>query len=339
MLKFFIILLFSCTLLHADDWYYGTGLDGEKKEFHGSENMHYRFLTAPARKGDYWERKLAKFEVQVADVAKRLKSETDQKKKYVLSDDLQKLRNNRARCLILLGRVSEAKKLLLDIEKKFPGESTIAENLATCYDLEGKPVKALAWINKAGERNSMSIYSNLWVYKKILEARIKVKEDKDYLSTNAVSGQDLDVTSAEVPFIEVKSMEHWSRRFKLGSAAKHIREQIQQRLQIEKTEKDPVIACLIEELASMYAISEVCEIAEPVYDLAIKYGHPRPEMVKSRKAQMQRLISSNKESMSYSRSFADNFSQSTKILIAAVSALLLLILFAWWNSERKGRAQ
>ena len=210
--------------------------------------------------------------------------------------------------------------------------------MATCYDLEGDPQKALVWINKAGERNSMSIYSNLWVYKKILEARIKVKENPKHLEKNTVSGQDLDITSAEIPFVEVKSMEHWSRRFRLGSAAKHIREQIQQRLQVERTEKDPVIACLIEELASMYAISEVCEIAEPIYDLAIKYGHPRPEMIKSRKAQMQKLIASNKESMSYSRSFADNFSQSTKILMAAVAALLLLILFAWWNSERKGKS-
>ena len=338
MIRLLIVLIFTSTLLRADDWYYGTGLDGEKKEFYGSVDMHFRFLTSPPRKGDYWERQMAKFEVQIADVAKRLKEETDQKKKYVLSDDLQKLRNNRARCLILLGRFKEAQKLLFDIDEKFPGESTIAENLATCYDLEGNHKEALAWINKAAARNSMSIYSNLWVHKKVIEARLKLAEDSKYLETHTVSGQDLDIKSAKVPFVEIKSMEHWSRRFKLGSAAKHIREQIQQRIQIEKTDQDPVIACLIEELASMYAISEVCEIAEPVYKLALKYGHPRPEMVKSRIAQMQELISQNKYSMKYSRSFAENFSKTTKIIAAAVAALLLLILFAWWSSERKGKA-
>lgn len=339
MIRILIIFFIFPALLQADDWYFGTGLDGEKKEFYGSENMHGSFLSSPARKADYWERKLAKFEVQVADVGKRLKQETDQKKKYVLSDDLQKLRNNRARCLILLGRIDEAKKLLMDIEAKFPGESTIAENLATCYDLEGNFEEALKWINLAAERNSMSIYSNLWVYKKILQARFKLQNDPDFLKKNTVSGQSLDISSDQVPSLDVKGMDFWSLRYKLGSAAKHIREQLQQRIQLKNSEKDIVLACLTEELASMYAISEVCEIAVPVYELALKYGHPRPEMVKSRIKQMQNLIRENKDSMTYSRSFADNFSKSTKLIIAAVVTLLLLILLAWWSSERKSKTK
>ena len=339
MIRLLIISFCFSVLLQADEWYFGTGLDGEKKEFYGSENMHGSFLSSPPRKADYWERKLAKFEVQIADVGKRLQKETDQKKKYVLSDDLQKLRNNRARCLILLGRVAEAKKLLIDIEEKFPGESTIAENLATCFDLEGNYKEALKWINIATERNSMSIYSNLWVYKKILQARFKLQSDSEFLQKNPVSGQDLDITSDELPFLAVKGMDFWSRRFKLGSTAKHIREQLQQRIQLEKTDEDPVIACLMEELASVYAISEVCEIAIPVYELALEYGHPRPEMVKSRIKQMQTLIDQNRDSMTYSRSFADNFSKSTKLIIAAVLPLLLLIILAWWSSEKKNKAK
>ncbi|MCM8536310.1 MAG: hypothetical protein NE334_10265 [Lentisphaeraceae bacterium] len=339
MLKFFTYLLVCLPLfLQADDWYYGTALDGKAKEFHGSRDMHKKFILAPPRPESYWLRQLSKYDGQANDVAERFKAETDKRKRVILADDLQRLRNNRARCLMLVGKVDKALVSLLDIESKFPGESTVAENIANCYELKKDYEKALVWIEKAADRNSMSIYSNLWVYRKIIGTRSRLSKNSDYLKTNAVSGQELDKKSLELPFEELRTMEHWHKRYKLGSAAKHIREQLQLRLQIGKSSNDVVLASLMEELATIYAVAEVCEIAVPVYELALQYGHPNPELINSRIAQLNKLIESNDKSMSYSRSLSEKLSRSTKLIGVAVISLILLILLAWWNSAKKEKA-
>jgi tetratricopeptide (TPR) repeat protein len=247
-------------------------------------------------------------------------------------DDLQKLRNNKARCLILTGKLVEAQVLLKDIEAKFPGESTIAENIATCYDLQGKPKDALKWINKAAERNSMAMYSNLWVYKKILEARYGLSQDKEFLKKQTVSGVKIDRENERLVFEKVTEMQQWQQRFRMGSAAKHVREQLQMRLQMSTTEKDIVLASLIEELATVYAINEVCEIALPLYELTLKYGHPNPSLMSARIVQMKELIAQNPDSMTYSRSWDEKMSKMTKVIGMAVIILLLLLIVAWRNS-------
>jgi tetratricopeptide (TPR) repeat protein len=333
VLKYLVILfLLFATHSHADEWYYGTGLDGQKKEFTGTETMHSRFITAPDRSQDYWLRQLAKYDLQVKDVAQQLVEEKEKAKRNILMDDLQKLRNNKARCLILTGKLVEAQVLLKDIEAKFPGESTIAENIATCYDLQGKPKDALKWINKAAERNSMAMYSNLWVYKKILEARYGLSQDKEFLKKQTVSGVKIDRENERLVFEKVTEMQQWQQRFRMGSAAKHVREQLQMRLQMSTTEKDIVLASLIEELATVYAINEVCEIALPLYELTLKYGHPNPSLMSARIVQMKELIAQNPDSMTYSRSWDEKMSKMTKVIGMAVIILLLLLIVAWRNS-------
>ena len=185
-----IFLLYFLLPLQAEkrNWYYGTGLDGMAKEFFGTTDMHSRFLKTPARGQTYWETRLSRVNSELESMGSKIKNSSSGPEKNQLIDDRYKLIKNKARCLIYLQKIDQALTVLKELEKAWPGESIIAENLATCFDIKGEYVKAETWIAIATERNSMSAYSNLWVYKKIITARKEYAKNKDYLKGNSVSG-------------------------------------------------------------------------------------------------------------------------------------------------------
>lgn len=338
MFKLCISLLFISFLLSAQaekkDWYYGTGLDGKAKEFYGTTDMHSRFLNTPPRGQTYWETRLSKVEGQLENIAQMIKDSASGPERNKLIDDRFKIINNKARCLIYLQKTEEALKVLKELEKAWPGESIVAENLATCFDLMGEYEKADEWISIATDRNSMAAYSNLWVYKKIITARKEFAKNKDYLKDNSVSGLSIS-QNPKLEALDLSKIENFQKRWSLAGTAKHIREQLKNQLQLRNEEKDPVLAHLMEELACIYAVNEVCEVALPIFELAKKYSHPEPELINSRISQMQELIKGNERSMDYSRSLLEKFSKGAWVLYSTIFLFCILLIYVWFTGKKK----
>ena len=331
-----ILLLTFFSSVHAEkkNWYYGTGLDGKAKEFFGTTDMHSRFLATPPRGITYWETKLSKVNSQLETSADNIKNAKEGPDRNRLIDDRYKFINNKARCLIYLKKVDEALKILLQLEKAWPGESIVAENIATCYDLKNEFTKAVKWIEASTERNQMAKYSNLWVYKKIVIARKEFAEDKSYFTKNSVTGLNIS-QDQKLKALDLSKIENFQRRWSLAGSAKHIREQLKTQMQLRAEEKDPVLAHLMEELACIYAVNEVCEVALPIFELANKYGHPETALISSRIEQMNSLITANSRSMDYSRSILEKLSKTTWVLYSTILFFLLLLLYAWFTGKKR----
>lgn len=330
-----ITLFFFCSLqAEKKDWYYGTGLDGASKEFFGTRDMHSRFLATPPRGLTYWETKLSKVNSQLESSADKIKNASEGPERNLLVDDRYKLINNKARCLIYLNKTDEALKILIELENAWPGESIVAENIATCYDLKGDYSKAVQWIETSTDRNQMANYSNLWVYKNIVTARNEFAKDKNYFLKNSVTGLTIS-QDLELKALDLSKIENFQKRWSLAGRAKHIREQLKTQLQLRGGEKDPVLAHLMEELACIYAVNEVCEVALPIFELAKKYGHPEDSLISSRIEQMNSIIASNPASMSYSRSLFEKLRKTTWVLYSAIVFFLLLITYAWFTGKKR----
>ncbi len=316
------------------DWYYGTGLDGKAKEFFGTTDMHSRFLSTPPRGVTYWETKLSKVNSQLETSADDIKNAKEGPERNRLIDDRYKFINNKARCLIYLNKIDEALNILLKLEKAWPGESIVAENIATCYDLKSDYSKAVKWIETSTDRNQMAKYSNLWVYKKIIVARNEFSKDKNYFIKNSVTGLNIS-QDQKLKALDLSKIENFQKRWSLAGSAKHIREQLKIQLQLRGEKKDPVLAHLMEELACIYAVNEVCEVALPIFKLAQKYGHPEESLIRGRIEQMNSIIASNTNSMSYSRSLFEKLRKTTWILYSAILFFLLLLLYVWFTGKKR----
>jgi len=336
-------VLLSCILIFSflaplqaekKNWYYGTGLDGDKREFFGTTDMHSRFLSTPPRGKTYWETKLSKVDSQLEYTINKLKNAQPGPERNTLIDDRYKHINNKARCLIYLNKIDEALDILLKLEKAWSGESVVAENIATCYDLKKDYNNAVKWIEISTNRNQMAKYSNLWVYKKIVIARKEFEKDKNYFVENSVTGLKMS-QDKELKALDLSKIENFQKRWSLAGSAKHIREQLKTQLQLRSEGKDPVLAHLMEELACIYAVNEVAEVSLPIFKLAQKYGHPEEELITNRINQIESIIAANSRSMSYSRSILEKLSKTTWVLYSFIGFFLLLLLYVWYTGKKR----
>lgn len=97
-------------------------------------------------------------------------------------------RNNSAVALLHLGRITEAIKILERIEKQKPGLYYTATNLGTAYELNGENRKALKWIKEGITRNADAHNGSEWLHVKILEAKLALENDPNWLTSNSVIG-------------------------------------------------------------------------------------------------------------------------------------------------------
>ena len=80
---------------YARDYYYGTALDGEKKEFNGTADMHSKFISTVHKNKAYWEGLLAKMERLIKELEEKILVTGNKIKKNNIQDDLYKLINNK----------------------------------------------------------------------------------------------------------------------------------------------------------------------------------------------------------------------------------------------------
>lgn len=97
-------------------------------------------------------------------------------------------RNNSAVALLHLGRITEAIKILERIEKEKPGLYYTATNLGTAYELKGENAKAVKWIKEGISRNPDAHNGSEWLHVRILEAKLALENDPNWLASNSVIG-------------------------------------------------------------------------------------------------------------------------------------------------------
>ncbi len=99
-------------------------------------------------------------------------------------------RNDRGVCLAHLGRAKEALSLFQKLEQEEPGTYRTAANLGTCYELCGQDQEALHWIQVGMKLFPQSHEGTEWLHVKILQAKIAIAKDPDWLKSHSVLGYD-----------------------------------------------------------------------------------------------------------------------------------------------------
>jgi hypothetical protein len=96
--------------------------------------------------------------------------------------------NDLAVAWILTGRMPEGIGLLRDLEKRQPGNAIVAANLGSALELSGADEEALQWMRESVRRDPREHEGSGWVHVKILEAKIALKNDPNWLRKNSVVG-------------------------------------------------------------------------------------------------------------------------------------------------------
>lgn len=186
------------------------------------------------------------------------------------------------------GRYDAAIRLLLALEKRYPGHHETAANLGTALELSGRDQLALRWIRIGIQRNAQEHYGTEWLHARILEAKLESARTPGYLDTHSVAGLHFD--PALIPSIP-KDMPNGNdgtptKPWQVNQALNY---QLHERLQFVRA-SDPIVANLLLDWATLNLAGGSLESAEGLYDLAFKYGATRTPLVAARKQEIRTVL-------------------------------------------------
>lgn len=153
--------------------------------------------------------------------------------------------------LVRAGKVSEALVIFERLVAKYPNEYALQANLGTTYELVGKNESALEHIKKGLELNANSHNGSEWIHVKILEAKIAMESNPNYLDNHTV----LSLTA---------------KQEKSKKTTGQLKLQLQERFPFCKG-PDAVMADLFEDLGDCYLETTSYEYAKALYQIAVKY--------------------------------------------------------------------
>ncbi len=154
-------------------------------------------------------------------------------------------------CLLKLGKTTEALTLLQNLQKAYPTEYKIAANLGTAYELVGQNDSALKYIKLDMALNPHDHEGSEWIHVKVLETKLKLKTDPNYLTQNSV----LNLSSAQ---------ENNSQTFD------HLNLQVRERFPFTPN-KDVIMASLMEDMGDLSANLISIEYAKAYYKISKEY--------------------------------------------------------------------
>lgn len=288
----FVIPVLACI------WTYGTDLEGRQAKVMGDPPF-LKELNPEQIKAE-WKKKLASLEAQI-------KPDSD-----------YKLRSDYAAALIHVGENKKAISILLEVEASNPAEYITAANLGTAYELNGENEKALEWIKKGIERNKQSHYGTEWVHVKILEAKLELAKDPDWLKTHTVLGLNFGTEARPLmPGIPTTGFD--GTEYNAETAAHAVQYQLHERLAFVSP-PDAIVADLLFDLANTLALTKTVERAKPIYEKSLAFGPARPELVKTRLAFVTDLIKKH--------GFANSVSNNRLQMLVGVIAVCALLTFS-----------
>ncbi|ASS48644.1 MAG: hypothetical protein A3D31_07185 [Candidatus Fluviicola riflensis] len=171
--------------------------------------------------------------------------------KKLQSNQSLQLLSDYALNLVRAGKIKEALVLFEKLAAKYPNEYAIQANLGTTYELVGNNKLALKHIKKGLELNPNSHSASEWVHVKILEAKIALENNPNYLSNHTV----LSLTS---------------KQEKSEKTALQLMIQLKERFPFCKG-PDAIMADLFHDLGDCYLETKSYEYAKAFYQIAVEY--------------------------------------------------------------------
>ncbi|MBN9415196.1 MAG: tetratricopeptide repeat protein [Candidatus Eremiobacteraeota bacterium] len=185
-------------------------------------------------------------------------------------------RNDRGVCLAHLGRAKEALSLFQKLEQEEPGTYRTAANLGTCYELCGQDQEALHWIQVGMKLFPQSHEGTEWLHVKILQAKIAIAKDPDWLKSHSVLGYDFG------PELRPQFPKELADQASRERVRKALRYQLQERIPLVGP-PDPVVGDLLFDLANLCALMTTAHRGEVVMIDSLRYHPPRFELAKKRR--------------------------------------------------------
>jgi tetratricopeptide (TPR) repeat protein len=201
--------------------------------------------------------------------------------------DLESL-TNLGVLLIYQGQYAQAIRLFLTIERRWPGHNETAANLGTALELAGHDAPALKWIRIGIQRNADEHYGTEWLHARILEAKLAAAKDPTYFDRHSITGLVFEKVLVPVVPHELpagnngKPVKPWELNLALAF-------QLQERTGFVKP-RDPVVANLLHDWATLNLAGGPIESADVLYDLAVTYGAKRDALMRNRQAYIRRVI-------------------------------------------------
>lgn len=181
--------------------------------------------------------------------------------------------NNITKAVLFMldGNYKESIKKLLIQEALHDNSYEVATNLGTAYELSGDNSNALKWIKEGIKRNPDSHYGTEWLHVKILETKLKLEDDPDYLQNNHV-----------VDFEEL-----YYNTYKYREAIFY---QLRERMLFVKP-KDPLVADLLYAYAIVNSENGgFLEYSREALELSEKYGYSNLQELAEIKKEYQNII-------------------------------------------------
>jgi tetratricopeptide (TPR) repeat protein len=154
--------------------------------------------------------------------------------------------------LVQAGKLTEALIIFEKLAELHPNEYSIIANLGTTYELLGQNEKALQYIRKGIEINPNSHKGSEWVHVKILETKIALEKDPNYLSNHSVLNLSAKQKQSKKVFDQLYI-------------------QLQERFPFSPKEVNPIMADLFVDLGDYYFENISFEHAKAFYQLAQNY--------------------------------------------------------------------
>jgi tetratricopeptide (TPR) repeat protein len=207
------------------------------------------------------------------------------------------IENDLAVLHLLLGDHQKAIDLLNGIEAKRPGLPKTAANLGTAYELFGNNKDALVWIKEGIKHDPSDHKGTEWLHVKILEAKIAIEKDPQWLKTNSVLG--INFGKNELPSKPRNlPVDHLGKVYSLEDTRKAIQTQLEER---KKFVAPP--DALVGDLFFTWADIDRLELIQndengskdlkglyALYELALRYGVTNSDIVKNRLSSKDFLI-------------------------------------------------
>jgi len=257
-----ILATFAIVEAHACINEYGTGVDGTAKL-----RSHQGVPKSTPINTEYYG-------LQVASLSPRLADSPTHKE---LSD--------LAVAYLYLGKVDRAIELLVQAESQTPNEYAIASNLGTAYELAGRNVEALKWIEEGIRRNPDSHQGSEWIHANLLRAKIAMADDPDWFQSHSVTGVHFGDGATPV-FDASLSLPNCPKSPEV--IAYHLHHQLFERRKFIPG-PDPIVASLMFDLANATALTSTVEDAIPIYEESRALGYHDTALLDNRIEALKRV--------------------------------------------------
>ena len=191
---------------------------------------------------------------------------------------------DKATYLMRLNRAEEALDILRDLNIEYPDSYNIVINLGTAYELNGKPDSALVFIKKGLELNKDSHHGSEWFHVKVLEAKIALEQEPNWLNNHQVMNVDWQ------PILNIE--DEYKRSQEMIKIFRDISYQLHERVPFTST-PDPLMANIFNEYGDLLADFSV-EMAYVIYAIGKEYDINDSYGMKKKQKAMKRLIRKNK---------------------------------------------